>query len=76
MTEFSKQVENSCRSHAQGRELSLFIVVTSTPMLGRENEIKYYRTDPVKHDLKISPSPMPYMYCSDRILTTSNTLSS
>jgi len=25
----------------------------STPMLGRENEINYYRTDPVKYDLKI-----------------------
>ena len=54
MTEFSKQVENSCRSHAQRRGLCLLIMVTSTPMLGRENEINPYRTDPVKYDLKIS----------------------
>ncbi|KAL6254992.1 hypothetical protein P5V15_014335 [Pogonomyrmex californicus] len=31
-------------------------MVTSTPMLGRENEIDSYRTDPVKYDLEAERS--------------------
>ncbi|EZA47438.1 hypothetical protein X777_15565 [Ooceraea biroi] len=72
MTEILNRVEISCRSHAQGREPFLFMVVTTTPVLGIESEINAYRTDPVKHDLKVFLPSESYIYLSLRIFKASN----